>query len=393
MHIDCRMASAARALSPQRLRCPAAATYNPSMKIRALGGLTAQDFLRRHWQKRPLLVRGALPGFRGVASREQLLRLAARPDVESRLIRRTGSRWGVTHGPLARVVPRRNATLLVSGVNLHLAAADRLLRMFSFLPQARLDDVMVSWAAPGGGVGPHFDSYDVFLVQGAGRRMWRLQRPRRWRLVQGAPLKLIDGFAPDQELLAEPGDLLYLPPGWGHDGVALEECITCSVGLRAPQGEELAAAFLDYLHERGLPRANYRDPGLRPVRHSAEIPPRLLQHAAATLGRIRWGRGNVESFLGRYLTTPKPHVVFAPPARPLSRAAFRRRMRRTPVVLDLRTQMLTLGARLFCNGEEFKPARALRLLADRRRALVGPALADLIYDWYLSGYLHLERSP
>ena len=363
------------------------------MRIRALGGLSAQDFLRRHWQKKPLLVRGALPGFRGVASREQLLRLAARPDVESRYIRRSGARWSVAHGPLARTALQRRSTLLVQGVNLHLAAADRLLRMFSFLPQARLDDVMVSWAAPGGGVGPHFDSYDVFLVQAAGRRVWRLQRARRWRLVQGAPLKLIEGFVADDEILAEPGDLLYLPPGWGHDGVALDDCLTCSIGLRTPQGEELAAAFLDFLHERGLPRARYRDPGLRPARHGGEIPRPLLDHAAATLGRIRWGRAQVEEFLGCTLTTPKPHVVFAAPRRPLARAAFARRLRRTPVVLDLKTQMLTLGARLFCNGEAFGPAPLLRELADRRRALVGPALADLLYDWYLSGFLHLERSP
>src|SRR5574341_980461 len=319
------------------------------MKMRALGGLSARDFLRRHWQKKPLLVRGALPAFRGVASREQLLRLAARADVESRLVRRRGKRWSVVHGPLACTTLQRNSTLLVQGVNLHLAAADRLLRMFAFLPQARLDDVMVSWAAPGGGVGPHFDSYDVFLVQAQGRRVWRLQRRRAWRLVPDAPLRLIEDFAPEEELLAEPGDLLYLPPGWGHDGVALEDCVTCSLGLRAPQGEELAAAFLDYLHERGLPRARYRDPGLRPARRGAEIPRQLLDHAAATLGRIRWGRAQVAEFLGRYLTTPKPHVVFAAPRRPLARAAFARRLRRSGVVLDRRTQMLTLGARLYCN--------------------------------------------
>jgi 50S ribosomal protein L16 3-hydroxylase len=299
----------------------------------------------------------------------------------------------VQPGPLSRIAPRRNATLLVSGANLHLAAADRLLRSFRFLPQARLDDVMASWAAPGGGVGPHFDSYDVFLVQGAGRRVWRLQRPRRWRLLEGAPLKLIDGFAPEEEILAEPGDLLYLPPGWGHDGVALDECLTCSVGLRAPQGEELAAAFLDYLHERGLPRARYRDAGLRMTRRSGEIPRALAAHAAQTLRRIRWTRGDIERFLGRYLSSPKPHVVFAPPARPLGRAAFRRRLRSGRVVLDPKTQMLYRGARLFCNGEEFKPARSLRALADRRSALVRAASADLIYDWYLSGYLHLERAP
>lgn len=357
------------------------------MKQPLLGGLSAKDFLRRHWQKKPLLVRGALPNFRGVASREQLLRLAARPDVESRLIRRAGARWSVRQGPHPRVALQRNATLLVQGVNLHLAAADRLLRRFAFLPRARLDDVMVSWAAPGGGVGPHCDSYDVFLVQGRGRRVWRLQRPRRWRLVEGAPLKLIAGFAPDEELLAEPGDLLYLPPGWGHDGVALEECFTCSVGLRAPQGEELAAAFLDYLHERGLPRAAYRDPGLRPAARSAEIPRAMLAHAAATLSRIRWSRGDVAEFLGRYLSSPKPQVVFASPARPLPRAAFRRR---AAVALDRRSQMLTLGPRVFLNGERVPGTSALRALAERRRALVPAAQADLFYEWYLAGYLHPE---
>ncbi len=358
-----------------------------------LGGMSAREFLRRYWQKRPLLVRGALPGFRGVASRERLLALAARADVESRLVRRRGARWSVAHGPFARAVLPRDSTLLVQGVNLHLAAADRLLRAFSFLPQARLDDVMVSWAARGGGVGPHFDSYDVFLLQGTGRRVWRLQRPRRWQLVEGAPLKLIEGFEPDEEILAEPGDLLYLPPGWGHDGVALEECVTCSVGLRAPQGEELASAFLDFLHDRGLPRGTYRDPGLRPARRSGEIPRALADHAARTLRRIRWRRGDVENFLGVYLTTPKVQVVFARPSRPLARAAFARRLRRTPVALDRRTLMLTLGARLFCNGETYPASRALRALADRRRALVPAAPADLLYGWYLAGYLQLERDP
>lgn len=360
------------------------------MQLRALGGLSPQQFLRRHWQKKPLLVRGAFPGFRGVASRAQLAALAARTDVESRLVQRRGTRWRVVHGPLACPALQHGATLLVSGVNLHLAAADRLLRRFAFLPQARLDDVMVSWAAPGGGVGPHFDSYDVFLVQGAGRRVWRLARPRAFRPVEGAPLRLIAGFTPEEELLAEPGDLLYLPPGWGHDGVALEDCLTCSVGMRAPQGPELAAAFLDYLHERGLPAARYRDPDLASARRGAEIPPRLVAHAARTLARIRWNARDVREFLGGFLSAPKPHVVFRPPRRPLGRAVFARRLHRTPVALDRRTQMLTLGARLFVNGESARATPALRRLADRRRARLPGSLADLAYRWYLSGYLDLE---
>lgn len=363
------------------------------MKVPPLGGLSAREFLRCHWQKRPLFVRGALPGFRGVATRAQLARLAARADVESRLVRRRGARWTVEHGPLECAALQRSSTLLVSGVNLHLAAADRLLRAFDFLPQARLDDVMVSWAAPGGGVGPHFDSYDVFLVQGEGRRHWRLARRRAFHAVAGAPLRLIADFEPEEELLAEPGDLLYLPPGWGHDGIALDDCLTCSVGLRAPQGAELAAAFLDYLHERGLPRADYRDPDLRPARRGAEIPKRMAAHAAAVLGRIRWSRGDVEEALGRHLTAPKPHVVFAPPRRPLARAAFARRLVRSEAVLDRRTQMLYRGARCFVNGESLPLRPALRRLADRRRGRLPAALAKTAYGWYLSGYLHLERAP
>jgi 50S ribosomal protein L16 3-hydroxylase len=362
------------------------------MKLSILGGLTAKDFLRRHWQKRPLLVRGALPGFTGVASPARLARLAARADVESRWVRRAGERWRVTHGPLRCDMLPRRSTLLVSGVNLHVPAADALLRRFDFVPQARLDDVMVSWASPGGGVGPHVDSYDVFLLQGAGRRVWRLQRPRAFSLVPDAPLQLITDFAPDEELLLEPGDLLYLPPGWGHDGVALDECLTCSVGFRAPRGEELAAAFLDFLHERGLPRANYRDPQLRPSRRRALIPGPLAAHAARVLSRIRWCRRDVEVFLGRYLTSPKPHVVFARPRRPLARGDFTRRLRRSPVVLDARSQMLHRGGRCYLNGEALASRPALRRLADDRRARLPSFLAARAYDWYLSGYLHLERA-
>src|SRR5205085_10430005 len=177
------------------------------VQLRLLGGLTPREFLRRHWQKRPLFVRGALPQLRNLLEVAELAALASREDVESRIVARRG-RWRETsHGPFARMRARpRDWTLLVSGVNLHHAGADALLRRFSFVPQARLDDVMVSYATPGGGVGPHVDSYDVFLLQASGRRRWRIGRRANW--------------------VASAGDLVYLPPGVRHDGVALEPCTT-----------------------------------------------------------------------------------------------------------------------------------------------------------------------
>ena len=375
--------------------------YNRRMRDPLLGGLTPGAFLRRHWQKRPLLVRGALPGFRGVVGRQELFGLAGRADAEARLVarRRTraGERWSVTHGPLGRAaLPRRprDWTLLVNGVNLFVPAAERLLRRFEFLPQARLDDVMVSYAVPGGGVGPHVDSYDVFLVQGAGRRRWQVSRPRRYAMVEGAPLRLIDGFRPEAEWVLEPGDLLYLPPGWGHDGVAIDACFTCSVGFRAPGGAELAAAFLDDLHERGLPEGRYADPRLRPARRPAQINDELLAFATRQIRRIRWSRADVADSLGRYLTTPKPHVVFPHPRRgPVPE------LRRAHVQLDARTQLLYRGTRFYLNGEAFTPdARqrtALASLADRRAAagavLARAGLAPQVEEWRAAGYLHLEE--
>ena len=377
------------------------------MEEALLGGLSPQAFLRRHWQKRPFLVRRALPGFRGVIDKRALFALAGRGDVESRLVervkdrtRRGDSRWRVTHGPLARAsLPRTGATgwtLLVNGVNHHNAKAEQLLRRFAFVPQARLDDVMVSYAAPGGGVGPHFDSYDVFLVQGRGRRLWRLARPRDFDLVPGAALRIIADFRAEEEVLLEAGDMLYLPPGWGHDGIALDPCFTFSIGFRAPRGAELAAAFLDHLHERGLPDAVYRDPGLRPATRAARIGPALTAFAAAQLARIRWTRGDVADFLGRFLSTPKQNIVFTPP-----KGTAPRDIDKAMVRLHPKTQMLYQGARFFINGEMLVPRpiqrRALAALADQRHA-PGPALARagvrrLILDWYRAGYLLLDAKP
>src|SRR5712692_2807095 len=346
------------------------------MNSRLLGGLTPREFLRRHWQKRPLFVRRALPGAPLLLDERSLTALARRDDVESRIVERHANRWDTAYGPFKGKIhaKRKNWTLLVSGVNFHRAAADALLHRFDFVPQARLDDVMVSFATPGGGVGPHVDSYDVFLVQGPGRRCWRIWNSKGQ----------ISTF------VAEPGDLLYLPPGWRHDGVALEPCFTYSIGFRAPRGAELGAAFLDWLHERGLPDAAYRDAGLSPARNTASIPGEMVAFAAQMLRRIRWSRSDALRFLGEYLTLPKAHVVFrpAPPGRG-----------RSLVRLDPKTRLLYRGNRFFMNGDTVavtgRDARWLRSLADQRRAGGAPAgrtrIARLLRGWQKLGYLRLKR--
>jgi len=341
------------------------------VQLHLLGGLTPREFLRRHWQKRPLYVRGALAQFQDLLEFADLAALASRDDVESRVVVRRGRRRETSHGPFARLRPRpHDWTLLVSGVNLHHADADALLRRFSFVPQARLDDVMVSYATPGGGVGPHVDSYDVFLIQGSGRRRWR-----------------IGGRA---SFVANTGDLVYLPPGVRHDGVALEPCFTYSIGFRAPRGAELGAAFLDWLHERGLPDARYRDPGLRPTPRTAHIPDEMVAFATRALGRIRWSAADVASFLGEYLSMPKPHVVFEPG----------RARRGGTVRLDPKSQLLYSGSRFFINGDALtvpgRAAAALRVLADERAAasaaLARAGLGRLISEWQRRGYVRVEAS-
>jgi len=373
------------------------------MHDRLPGGMRAKIFLERHWQKKPLLVRSAMRDLAEWRGNRALFALAARSDVESRLVARRGKRWSVQPGPIGRpLLARQRAsgwTLLVHGVNLHSPRAEALLRRFAFLPQARLDDVMVSYAAPGGSVGAHYDEYDVFLVQGPGRRIWRLERPRKFSEVRGAPLRLIADFAPDEEYLLEEGDLLYLPPRWGHEGIALEPSWTYSVGFRAPRQAEIAAAMLDALHERGFADRIYRDPPMRPQSRSARIGTAMVQFAESAVRQLRWGRGELLRCLGRHLTAPKHHIVFVLPSRPLSAQAFAAALRRSIAALDPRSQLLYRGRRFFLNGEDFvaskRQAVALALLADRRRLegrrLAASHAADLLYAWYRDGAVHLER--
>jgi 50S ribosomal protein L16 3-hydroxylase len=373
------------------------------MKLRSapLGDLTAAQFLRRHWQKKPQLVRGALPECAGLLGRDDLFRLAARDDLESRLVSRRGDRWQVRHGPftardLARL-PRAGWTLLVQGVDRALAGVQALSHRFDFIPYARLDDVMVSYAPSGGGVGPHFDSYDVFLVQGEGRRRWQVSAQTDLALVEGAPLRLLRRFRPAREWLLETGDLLYLPPRYAHDGIAVGPCITYSVGFRAPRAQELGGRFLEFLQDRIRLDGVYGDPGLKPQRRPARLPDAMLRETRRTLGRIRWSDGDTATFLGSYLSEPKDAVVFDRPRRPIAERAFGAQLARRGARLALQTRMLFRDNVLFINGEAHRAgpraARLLARLADRRllapQARVDREAAGLLYQWYRAGYVLL----
>ena len=370
---------------------------------RLLGDLAPADFLARFWHKDARLIRGAIEDFAGLFTRAQLQALAQRDDVESRLVVRDGRQWSLRHGPFRpsdwRQLPARNWTLLVQGTNLHDARADALLRRFAFVPYARLDDLMVSYAAAGGGVGPHVDSYDVFLLQCDGQRRWRWSRQQDLALDPRSPLKILRRFAPTESAVLGPGDMLYLPPHVAHEGVAVDPCTTYSIGFRAPSATELAEAFLDFIRDELALEGRYADPGLAATRTPARIGTEMQRRVADTLAKIRWNRALAARFLGTWLTEPKPHVFFEPPAAPLSRAAFIARASRAGVTLDLRTQLLYDDAHVFANGSaDAWPAGGaaeLARLADGRAlsaadcARLPRSAATLVYRWYRDGYLHV----
>lgn len=368
-----------------------------------LGGLSAREFLAEYWQKKPLLIRQAVPGFTGVLSKDELFDLACDPDVESRYIRLPADGlegdWTLEHGPQSRGRLRGKKqpwTVLVQGLNLWVPDGDRLLHRFDFIPQARLDDLMVSYAVDGGGVGPHFDNYDVFLLQGMGKRRWQISDQADRSLIEGAPLRILKNFRPAEDWVLEPGDMLYLPPHWAHNGVAIGECTTYSIGFRSPTAQEIGSEFLGWLQERICLEGLYADPDLALQQNSAEISSRMVDQIERMLAGIRWSRADVEAFVGAYLTEPKSHVFFDPPEEPLSRKRFDTALRARGFALDPRSLLLFSAAGFHLNGEPLEIDAALHdALATlaHRRALPADAFADapdgltaLLYDWYENGF-------
>lgn len=400
-----------------------------------LGGLSPRRFMQVHWQKKPLLIRAAWPAVQPPASRAELFALAGLDDVESRCVEQGAGPqgWKLRHGPFARrslpALARRGWTLLVQGLNLHSDAAHQMLRSFNFLPQVRLDDLMLSYASDGGGVGPHVDSYDVFLLQVSGRRRWAIAPPDpSAELLPGLPLRILSRFKPQQEWVLEPGDMLYLPPGWGHEGVAVGgDCMTASIGFRAPTAAELVAALTARLTDEvaeaaaeevaeaaaevgaswarppsaGGRRAGRRamwsqrlaDPHLEASACSGLIPAPMEAFALTQMRRLLDDDGALRRALGGWLTEPHPRVWFD--------AQHGEPDAGVPLRLDRRSRMAYDRDHLYFNGEAYRVAGRDAVLlqrladqghlepADLRR--LGRSAREAVLQWWEMGWLKASK--
>jgi 50S ribosomal protein L16 3-hydroxylase len=395
-----------------------------------LAGLTPAQFMRRHWQKKPLLVRQAIPGFKPLLNRAALFAMAADEDVESRLIVQKSGDWKMKQGPVARrslpPVSQPGWTLLVQSVDSHDDAVHALLQQFRFVPDARLDDLMISYASADGGVGAHFDSYDVFLLQASGRRRWKIGRQSDLSLQPGVPLKILQNFEPDEEFVLEAGDMLYLPPAYAHEGVAEASvdadgkaagCMTYSVGFRAPASVELGASLLHRLAEfsedaqsdaqdrvegrGGRLKATrlYRDRAQAATSTPAAIPAELLGFARQAVLDALKDPLALACALGESMTEPKSSTYFEPPS---EHGSFGAQASSPTLRLDRRSRMMYDAHHVFMNGESYRArgrdATLMQRLADRRELLAGdlraasPQALELLDEWHSAGWLHARSN-
>ncbi len=285
--------------------------------------LSVQQFLDEYWQKKPLLIRQAFANFTSPVSNEELAGLACEAGIESRLIIRDPAeadlkkQWTVRHGPFTEedfsALPDKNWTLLVQDVDKWLPPAAALLQSFRFIPDWRVDDLMISYAEDGGSVGAHWDNYDVFLIQGSGQRRWQIEEQDvdPDNVLRGPAIRLLKDFNPSQDWTLNPGDMLYLPPRLAHLGVAIgEDCQTLSVGFRAPAHRELVDDFTQFLVEQMPPERHYNDTHLDASQHPAELTDTTTQHFQEIISRyLKTHPDHFQNWLGAYLTVPKPGIT------------------------------------------------------------------------------------
>lgn len=382
-----------------------------------LGGLTASQFMRDYWQKKPLLVKQAFPGLKPPVSVANLKQLSKSDDVQSRLIWRDNGQWQLEHGPFSRLPGARtpNWTLLIQSLDIHDNTASQILHQFNFVPAARLDDLMVSIASEGGGVGPHFDSYDVFLIQAAGKRHWHYGQQDDLSLIPDLPLKILANFQPQKQAVLEPGDMLYLPPQAAHDGIAVtNDCMTLSVGFRAPDMATLAQGMLETAAEQIAARAHaatsptaepplagpdlsarFRDPRQQATPEPAAVPQRLIEAALASVKRLKFDQALAQRYLGCWLTEPNPLALFEPTAPTVGL------LHAVELTLDRRSRMLYSGNTLFINGEvaPIKTTAMLKQLANQRKIRLSATqskrlsvdVRQTLETWIEDGWLHATQ--
>ncbi|WP_109126804.1 cupin domain-containing protein [Dyella sp. C11] len=355
-------------------------------------GMSPAQFLRDYWQKRPLLIRQAFPDFVSPIEPDDLAGLAMEETALSRLIihDENRDRWKVKTGPLTEKdfasTPNKNWTLLVQDVDKWDADVAGLLEHFTFLPSWRVDDIMISYAEPGGGVGAHVDQYDVFLLQGLGQRHWAIDTnpdaPKDFR--PDVELKQLATFDPDHEWLLEPGDMLYLPPGVPHDGVAFGgPCLTLSLGMRAPSRAELTGDLADYLAERLPDELRYTDPDLAPAKAAGEIDKAALTRLreampfAAALDDV-----TLTDWFGRFITRYRSAQMPVPPEKEVTSSALGKQLEGGASLLRHPWARMAWargkrGATLFVNGHAYPAAaRLAEQLCGEREFTPGQPIAE-----------------
>ena len=373
-------------------------------------GMPAAKFLREHWQKKPLLIRGAFPDFVSPIEPEDLAGLACEEMALSRIVShdRTRDAWTLRTGPFTEEefpgMPDHDWTLLVQDVDKWDVDVRRLLKRFDFLPRWRIDDVMVSFAATGGSVGAHVDQYDVFLLQSQGQRRWQIDAsanpPREFR--DDVELKLLREFSPSHDWVLEPGDMLYLPPGVPHHGVAVNPCLTLSVGMRAPSSAELVSDYLDNLIAEADESMRYHDPDLLPAKDPNEIDAAAMARAVEALNTLRLNDPDkLGDWFGRFITTYRAGGEVAAGGELRSRIEIEWDLQQGAVLQRhpfsrLAWRRSGRKATLFCSGLEFslpvKDAQALAaadLLDGGAYASLSEAGRDIAMDLYAQGHYQL----
>ena len=374
-------------------------------KNHILGKISNDVFLKKYWQKKPLLIRDAIKNFKSPITEKDLFRIAQNENAISRLIEFKRGIWQVKYGPFKKLdLPKKINTpwtILVQNMNHHLPFAESFLNLFKFIPYARLDDLMVSFATKKGSVGPHFDSYDVFLFQAKGEREWKISEQKKFSLDKKSAIKIITNFKVKNTWVLKPGDLLYLPPNVGHWGVSQsDDCLTYSIGFRAPGTFEIQSKFLDFIQDNLITNKNdlYRDPNLNLQKNPAEINSNMIKKIQRIVNQLRWNTNSINNFIGQLLTEPIEGAVFET-SKSMTAEVFIKDLVKKPLKLNPKTRMLFIKNNFFINGElieaDKKSIMYLKQLANDREISIKSALnkKDLnalgivLLPLYLSGFI------